>query len=169
MARHDLWLWMDRALLYPEGLRLELNLQLRTPLGNNRSVQGFFPWIVVDNDQLGSWRHHHDPQPSTAADIFRFGIEYADGRSAEAIREDRRHDRAEAAPEGEEIVLSELGGHGGQHSFHQALWLWPVPPSGAVTLHVAWPALEIDETRFVIGAEALADAANRVQLLWADP
>jgi hypothetical protein len=95
-----------------------------------------------------------------APEIFRFGVEYPDGRKATNIGH---------PPFGEEPtgpVLMQRGGGGGGRSWSFGYWLWPLPPPGPLRVVVEWPALDVPQTDLELDGAVLAGAAANVDVLW---
>lgn len=100
----------------------------------------------------------------SAQERLMLGVEYADGRTATNLN--GFVGPGDGAASGDELVLSPGGGGGGGRSYDQSYWCSPVPPPGELTFVCAWPAFDIAETRAVVDATAIADAAQRAVLLW---
>lgn len=106
-------------------------------------------------------------------ELLRFGVQFADGRKATnttpmPIGRGGRvhamgalHSRPEEPPA--DPVLMSRGGGGGGRSWRQEMWVWPLPPPGALALVCEWPAAKIPLTRREIGAAELLAAATRAQ------
>jgi hypothetical protein len=45
-------------------------------------------------------------------------------------------------------------------------WAWPLPPAGPLEFVCEWPAIGVAETRAVIDAQLILDAAARSTRLW---
>jgi hypothetical protein len=90
---------------------------------------------------------------------LRIGVELSDGTRAEA--------GIDPAPE-DEVVLLQYGGGGNELRYDGRLWLWPLPPAGALTLTVTWLDLGIDPTTIAIDGSVLRAAAARVTPVWPD-
>ncbi|MFD5214490.1 hypothetical protein [Microbacterium sp. NPDC058345] len=71
-------------------------------------------------------------------------------------------------PKGHTLSRQEQGGGGGESTYASAdhLWLWPLPPAGAIELVMQWPTLGIDETRVKIDASRVPTLAARARLYW---
>ena len=113
----------------------------------------FGPGLVFS---LGGFWRHPDARV-TEDEILRFGVEFADGRrvldmGGEPVGDDGRPG----------IVLSPNGGGGGSATEHESgYWLYPLPPSGAVTFAVEWPAKGIPQTARVLDGSLLSEAGAR--------
>ena len=94
-------------------------------------------------------------------ELFRFGVQYADGRKATTV--------GNPFPAGENVegpVLLSRGGGGGGHEWDQSYWVWPLPPLGPVTFACEWPAHGVELTRREIDGSLILDAAANAQTLW---
>jgi hypothetical protein len=95
-----------------------------------------------------------------APEVFRFGVEYPDGRKATNL----------GFPSGPEEpagpVLMERGGGGGGRSWNFGYWLWPLPPPGPLRVVVEWPAMGVPLTNVVLDGAALVAVAAEVDVLW---
>jgi hypothetical protein len=49
-----------------------------------------------------------------------------------------------------------------------AVWVWGLPPPGPLAFVCEWPARHIPESRAVIDARLVLDAAGRVVPIWRD-
>jgi hypothetical protein len=95
-----------------------------------------------------------------APEVFRFGVEYPDGRKATNL----------GFPSGPEEpagpVLMERGGGGGGRSWNFGYWLWPLPPPGPLRVVVEWPAMGVPLTDVELDGAALVAVAAEVDVLW---
>jgi hypothetical protein len=132
---------------YPNGL--ELSLAVRT----RRVLEG----------PLHLPYHPHRRRDPLAPDVFRFGVQFADGRKATTLGEPFGRAFAEEAPD---IVLISHGGGGGGRRWDQSFWLWPLPPAGTLSFVCEWPAFGIELTRHDIDADLVLEAAARAVVLW---
>jgi hypothetical protein len=131
------------ALAYPDGVVLGV-LALRREAARHR---GLVP-------RGGAFGGDH---PGDA----RFGVGFPDGRRALAGR---------PAGGGEPgIALTLQGGGATEWRAGARLYLWPLPPPGALTFAAAWEALGLPETTVVIDAAPLREAAGRATVLWEAP
>jgi hypothetical protein len=97
-----------------------------------------------------------------APEVFRFGVEYQDGRKATNLGFPFGHEEP-AGP-----VLMERGGGGGGRSWSFGYWLWPLPPPGPLRVVIEWPVAGIPLTAVELDGAALAAAAADVEVLWRD-
>jgi hypothetical protein len=98
-------------------------------------------------------------------DRLLLGIEYADGRRASTLQ-DVRMQGPGAVVDGEQLVLAQQGGGGGELSVDQTFWVAPLPPTGPVTVVLTWPSFARPESRTVLDGAAIHAAASRSQVLW---
>lgn len=66
----------------------------------------------------------------------------------------------------DDVTLARIGGQGSGNSALLTYFLTPTPPPGPVTLILAWPAFDIEESTLVIAGDELAAAAARKMTLW---
>jgi hypothetical protein len=59
-------------------------------------------------------------------------------------------------------------GGGDPAIYRMTLWLWPLPPPGPLTLVAAFPARGLAESRAVVDAAEVREAAERTVTLWPD-
>jgi len=99
-------------------------------------------------------------------EMLRFGIEFADGTKATntASLAMRPPSRAQPDPPAMQV----RGGGGGGSTWHQRLWVWPLPPPGPLEFVCEWPAADIPLTRCGIDAARILDAAAQAQVLFSD-
>jgi hypothetical protein len=109
-------------------------------------------------------RSRHLRGHELAPEVFRFGIEFADGRKATNVG-------FRFPPGGEEPdqpALMERGSSGGGRSWSFGYWLWPLPPPGPLRVVVEWPAAGVPLTSIEIDGAPLAAAARSADVLWPD-
>ena len=94
---------------------------------------------------------------------FRFGLQFSDGGRAAGSLGGTRPDR-DSQPAGP--VLYAFAGGGRPYSFISRWWTWPLPPAGPLEFVCEWPAFGIAESRAVIDAQLILDAARRGVRLW---
>lgn len=87
-------------------------------------------------------------------------VRFADGRRAALD---------ELAPGDGEVVLTGAGGGGSPSGSHMRLWLAPLPPEGALTFVLDWPAEGIAGATVAVDAGPLRAAAAQATTLWEDP
>lgn len=123
--------------VYPTGCDLRLEVRSR-----RQDIE--FPF---------GFAHHH----GRPADGLLVGVLFSDGRKASCPN----------TGSGMGAQLTPRNGSGGGGAFTQDLWLWPLPPAGAVELFVAWPELGIPESSAVLDGAAVLTAAGQSVELWA--
>jgi len=110
-------------------------------------------------DDLGG----HRPPGTDRSRHFLLGFEFADGRTVTNVDT--------WPPPVDSDVPTLVPGSGGastrfaDHDF----FLSPIPPPGDLIVVCAWPAADVPETRTVLDAGAIVDAARRVIVLWPEP
>jgi hypothetical protein len=105
----------------------------------------------------------HDPLPDT---VFRFGVEFSDGRRATSLDTNWMDPDWHVKPP-PSIHLGMTGGGGGA-AFDWQFWLWPLPPTGVLTLVSEYPHVGIALTRYEIETSPLLEAASQSIKLWED-
>jgi hypothetical protein len=103
-----------------------------------------------------------EPGAGTARRSFRFGLLLSDG--SKVIGEYRRGPAHDAQPSGPVLRAFMSGGALGTH--FSRWWAWPLPPAGPLEFVCEWPAIGVAETRAVIDAQLILDAAARSTRLW---
>jgi len=102
---------------------------------------------------------------------LRFGVQFADGRRVTSLEDgpwsDLPSDVApvEWTPSG--LVVDGMDRprvYG--NTWRRALWLWPVPPPGDLTVACLWPDRDIAETRTVVPTGPVLVACRGVRRLW---
>jgi hypothetical protein len=97
-------------------------------------------------------------------ELFRFGVEFADGRKATNLGHPFLREQEDDDPS--QPVLMPRGSGGGGRSWQMNWWVWPLPPPGPLALVCEWPAQGIALTRHELDAAPLLEAAARVEPLW---
>jgi hypothetical protein len=117
---------------------------------------------IEPDPMLFHMRSRHARGGELAPEVFRFGVEYADGRKATNL--------GNPFPVGDEEpsgpVLMERGGGGGGRSWGFGYWLWPLPPPGPLRVVIEWPAEGVPLTDVELDGSVLAGAAAEVDVLW---
>jgi hypothetical protein len=109
--------------------------------------------------------HVHPGMEVPLEDRLLLGIEYADGRRASTLH-DIRMEGPSAVPDGDQLVLAQQGGGGGELSVDQTFWVAPLPPPGPLTVVLTWPGFGMAESRTVLDGAAIRAAASHSQVLW---
>ena len=100
-------------------------------------------------------------------ELFRFGIEFADGSKATTLGGHPFEEGPDHEPEGP--LLIERGGGGGGGDWDQSYWVWPLPPPGRLAFVCEWPSKGVSITRLEMDAKVILDAADQAEILWDDP
>lgn len=147
--------WLHGVVAYPQGLSFRLLIRTRVR-------DEFDPF-----DPLGGPFHFmHPGRRENADDVFRFGVEFADGRRVTTLDGAAFELGADPERPPDRPVLVPGGGGGGAGSWDMEHWLWPLPPAGSVTFACAWPARGIPLTKTEFDGAIFADAASRAETLW---
>jgi hypothetical protein len=97
-------------------------------------------------------------------ELFRFGVEFADGRKATNLGYPFQRQQEDVDPS--RPVLVPRGSSGGGRSWQMNWWLWPLPPPGPLAVVCEWPAQKIPLTRHELDSSPLLEAATEVEPLW---
>ncbi len=79
------------------------------------------------------------------------------------------HPWASEWPHPDTPVLMPHGGGGNDRHYNMGLFLWPLPPPGAMSLVCEWRAQGIPLTEHSIDAELIVNAASAARPIWAEP
>jgi hypothetical protein len=150
------------ATAYPNGF--EFKLVVRSKQRPSDPYESPF-----DLGHPAMWRHHGRMTETgeLPPELFRFGIEFADGSKATTLGGHPFGEDAEREPKGP--VLIERGGGGGNGNWDQSYWVWPLPPAGPLAFVCEWPAKGISLTRHEIDAKVIRTTAEQTEVLWEDP
>jgi hypothetical protein len=94
---------------------------------------------------------------------LRFGVQFADGSKATNAGH-HFPEKDEGAPQ--EPVMTPGGGGGGGGSWRQDMWVWPLPPPGALVFAAEWTDAGIPLTLREIDSKLLLEAADRAQMIF---
>lgn len=103
------------------------------------------------------------PDRGAARRSFRFGLLLSDG--SKVIGEHGGHGPADDTQPSGPVLRTFMFGAGLRSHFSR-WWAWPLPPAGPLEFVCEWPAQGIAETRAVIDAQLILDAAGRSTRLW---
>jgi len=107
---------------------------------------------------------HHRPGTDPDRQLL-LGFEYADGRRGTNIGSEPVPMPAHA----DTVTLVTGGGGGDDLAVDYDFYLSPLPPAGDLVVFCAWPALDVPETRTVLDANLVVEAARRAVVLWPEP
>lgn len=97
-------------------------------------------------------------------DQLRFGIEFADGRKATNLGQ-----RGVPGDEPPSINMTPQGGSGGGgRSWETGYWVYPLPPTGPLTVAIAWPTHGLSEQTHTLDSTPIIEAAAASLVLWED-
>lgn len=108
-------------------------------------------------------RAAHGREPLRRPEVLRIVVRFADGRETSNV--DDRPPDDEQAWSGPVLSL-DGGGRTRGNEFGLGQWLWPLPPSGPLTLTFDWPARGIDHLSHQVDGRALRAAAEQSVVLW---
>lgn len=151
---------LTEAVVFADGCLFKFEWTLRR--GNRSDIE----WQCTQA-AFSSSRHYFS-EPDPAAEM-RLGIALSDGQRlvADSHRLPWPGDE-DNTPNAH--TLRHLGGSGSSDENINlqkgALWLWPLPPAGPLTLVFEWPAFGIAQTEFQVDATVLRSAAERARPLW---
>jgi hypothetical protein len=97
-------------------------------------------------------------------DLFRIGIEFADGTRVTSIGSGLPFGSTDTG----RPAMVPRGGGGSFQRWQGSWWVTPLPPTGRLELVCEWPAAGIELTRVELDAAAIRDAATRAVTLWED-
>jgi hypothetical protein len=143
---------LNRFVVYRIGFLFTLTIRHRGPLA--AVIDSLDPFFVRP---LGEGR---------AGGQLRLGVRFSDGREATTERPWwNPPDLRELPPW---PVMHGAGGFGGSPRRWDAdLWVWPLPPEGALIFSCAWPSLGVAPTALEVDATSIRAARGRVDVLWA--
>jgi hypothetical protein len=127
--------------------------------GLSAYAEGFEVFVTARMRPPGAARDR-EPRPDRGMiqRSFRLGMLLSDGHK---VFGEYVHDTEPAGP-----VLRAYMTGGGRHSYVSRWWAWPLPPAGPLEFVCEWSALGIPETRAVIDAQLILDAAAQSIRLW---
>jgi hypothetical protein len=99
--------------------------------------------------------------------FLRLGIEFADGRRATNLDEFAPDDGEDESDPVIAFRAHNQGSHGLRGSGIDA-WIWPLPPSGPLTLAAEWPSVGLALTRVELPNDEIRAMAGRSAPLWDD-
>lgn len=150
------------AFVHREGVELRIERRLRRLALSRRE------W----NDLAGRFVEHGPfGEQDDPAERLRYGVVLGDG---ERVLDGRPFDMGgpgadpSVPPDGHSLMRTGGSGGGGERSYSSSdgLWLWPLPPDGAIELVMQWRALGIGESRVVLDGTAIRALTQRAAPLW---
>lgn len=93
---------------------------------------------------------------------FRFGVAFADGRSATS----GQRNAPDVQSAGEQPQLTLLGSGSQQLMWNGEYWLWPLPPPGPLVVGCRWSDRGIPETMVQLDPAPLHAAAETSRSVW---
>lgn len=141
------------ATVYPEGFEFEYLVRVR-----DKRVGEFLP------EHQHRWRLRPGEADVLPDELFRFGLEFADGSRVTTLRPSFPFEPDAANLEGP-VMMPRPGG-GSLERWSGQWWVWPLPPEGSLAFVCEWPVAGITLTRVEVDAAALRDAAGRARVLW---
>ncbi len=141
------------AVAYPQGFELGYLVLPRDPKVGEHLTEMHRYQRRPANDEAG-----------LPDELFRFGLEFADGARVTTLEEHRAFDSRAGELQGP--VLVPRGGGGSFDRWHGSYWVWPLPPAGPVAFVCEWPVAEIPLTRVELDAARIREAAGRARVLW---
>lgn len=156
----ELALVLSEAEVHADGCLFRLEWAMRRGDLPGRAWQGRLAEL--------SYSRHFIANGGREADL-RLGLELEDGQRL--IVDTERHPwTADDQDKPLSHTLRFLGGSGSTDdnlsTQKAALWLWPLPPAGSLTLVFEWPAFGIAQTEFKVDATVLRSAAKNARPLW---
>jgi hypothetical protein len=136
---------------YPNGFAFTLGVRLRQIIPGEQTRFGMFGGEV-------------DPSGEFADYYLRFGVQFADGRTATNLWP---HHRAFEAGRPDPPLLTGTGGGGHDgRVWDQDYWVWGLPPPGPLVFVGEWRARGIGESRVQVDARLVLEAAGRAVPIW---
>jgi hypothetical protein len=148
----DVAVYLSGCWVYPAGFEFEVFVVAR-----------------VEDSSLDPFSFEHDVEADRTGEIspgkLRLGLQFADGT---ILTNTGRDFEWEWGPGGQPKVprMSGTHGGGGEGDWHQAFWVWPLPPAGSLELVYEWPVAGIPLGRTELDAVAIIDAASRAQVIF---
>lgn len=144
--------------VYSDGVEIRIERRLR------RNDLPYDEWQRLNNAFMEHWAGHG----ASSAGRLRYGVVLSTG---EQVLSDRPFGFAGdpmSPPESSSLVRSGGGGGGDGHSYssNDALWLWPLPPSGSLELVLQWPTLGVPETRTSLDVSSFGELAEQSIPFW---
>lgn len=169
----DLALALDHIRVYPNGFQLVTTTMSSPRLPHALQMGGgnVVRFIAARAAQSGEEKAARPgpaplpPRPGFGAGV-RLGVEFSNGQRAGARpRAPYDVDKDERGFPTTPIIVTGGGGGGGGH-FRWEHWVFPLPSPGDLLVFAEWSAVGIEETRIVVSADDVLNAAQRAIVLW---
>jgi hypothetical protein len=129
-------------------------------------IEVFRRRATQERHSLGMLFGHSGQGPRMPGDL-RFGVLFADGRRVTNLDEPPWPAHTQRG-EGDQPVMSQSSGGGGQFHYQHDLYLTPLPPDGPLTLVVEWPDQQVPESRTELDGTAIRATATQALQVWPD-
>lgn len=144
----DVVVVLDDVVAFPYGF--SFTLQCRRRLGRR-----YDDW----------WESMADEHRRLEDDGLKLAVEFGDGSVVTASPSPAWLETAPPAG----AFVARTGGWADPWSLTIRYWVWPLPPSGPITVHCEWKRAGVPRAQGTIEGEAIRLAAERSVTLWADP
>jgi hypothetical protein len=135
-----------QILAYPAGVEIGIEAHTRGSAPESTAPGPDYPWL---------------PQP-------RFRVRFADGR--EATQDDETGLHGGRGPMVTSVNADHSsGGPDNREDIRLALWMWPLPPPGPLTVTCSWPERGFPDTDVVLDGDAIRAAADQARPFWPHP
>lgn len=129
-----------------------------------------FSFTLVARRRLGRkyddwWEAVADERRRLEDDGLRLRVSFADGATVEASSSPAWLETA--PPQGR--FLARIRGSADPWSVSIRYWVWPLPPSGPITVSCDWQRAGVSDARTILEGDAITLAAERVVTLWPGP
>jgi hypothetical protein len=142
---------LNRFVIHSVGFRFTLAIRRRGPLAPvTHSLDPLLPRPVGEAPTGGE---------------LRLGARFADGREATTARPIWNPANLLELPPWP-VMRGARGFGGSPRRWDADLWVWPLPPVGALTFSCIWPAAGVAPTSQATDASAILEARRRVDVLW---
>ncbi|MCC9309421.1 hypothetical protein LN042_20445 [Kitasatospora sp. RB6PN24] len=149
----NLAVFVNNLRAYPDGVEFAVHVRRSRDAGLAHP-----PWLASPFERHAPFA---DGADGRGADRYlRFGVQYADGRRAQA---DRFHRLGSSM---EPPLVTYGSGGGGEGRWDQDVWIWGLPQEGSITVVYSWLAENVPEASFVLDGQELRTAASRARVLW---
>jgi hypothetical protein len=114
------------------------------------------------------WGHAVGGSRGDAVNDVMIGVELANGRRTATTTRFRRWPIRDETPDPPQLIDHGGSGSGGGRikTSQRSIWLWPFPDGDSLDLVLAWPALDMPETRYTVDVRQLRTAAAAALPYW---